>query len=302
MKVNIRGLECFRETIAAGSVTAAARRLGLTQPAASRLLAQLEQQAGFTIFYRENGRLVPTVEARMLLMEVDVALTGLERVAILVDNIGNLRSGHLRIVGQPSFVEGALSRAVATFLQTYPDIHVSIDPRNVESALELVANRSADCGFCKLPVLHQGVQLEKIATCGTVCVLPNGHPLAARDAIGATDLRDEPLVLVGSKGKRTRVEIEAAFARANVPMRVRLETHTVGSACAFAGLGVGIAIVNELMARELVSRGQVLRPFRPVVLHEYAFMTASTAPMSRVTRAFLDHCLSHFGGERSAGP
>ena len=45
MKLNLRSLEAFRETMLSGSATAAAARMGLTQPAVSRLIAQLEQDA-----------------------------------------------------------------------------------------------------------------------------------------------------------------------------------------------------------------------------------------------------------------
>ena len=55
MKLNLRSLEAFRETMLSGSATAAAGRMGLTQPAVSRLIAQLEQDAGFELFYREIG-------------------------------------------------------------------------------------------------------------------------------------------------------------------------------------------------------------------------------------------------------
>ncbi|MGH1560710.1 LysR family transcriptional regulator [Caulobacter segnis] len=46
MKLNLRSLEAFRETMLSGSATAAAGRMGLTQPAVSRLIAQLEQDVG----------------------------------------------------------------------------------------------------------------------------------------------------------------------------------------------------------------------------------------------------------------
>ena len=64
MKLNLRGLEAFRETMQCGSVTAAAARMGMTQPAVSRLIAQLEQEAGFGLFYRDKGRLSPTPNRR----------------------------------------------------------------------------------------------------------------------------------------------------------------------------------------------------------------------------------------------
>ena len=50
LDINFRALRAFHEIVATGSATEAARRMGLTQPAVSRLLAQLEQQIGFALF------------------------------------------------------------------------------------------------------------------------------------------------------------------------------------------------------------------------------------------------------------
>jgi DNA-binding transcriptional LysR family regulator len=80
-------------------------------------------------------------------------------------------------------------------------------------------------------------------------------------------------------------------------MRVRIETHTVGAACAFAKGGSGIAIVSELFARQFVDQSIVLVRFQPDIKHEYAFITAKDATMSRVTQRFYEHCLRYFEPE-----
>ena len=75
---HIKTLEAFREIIQLGSVTSAARALGLSQPAVSRLLAQFETGLGFKLFHRSKGRLLPTSQALLLYEEVDLALQGIE--------------------------------------------------------------------------------------------------------------------------------------------------------------------------------------------------------------------------------
>src|SRR5437763_14570964 len=60
VKLNLRALDAFRHTLQGGSATAAARELGISQPAVSRLLARLEREVGFELFWREKGRLIAT--------------------------------------------------------------------------------------------------------------------------------------------------------------------------------------------------------------------------------------------------
>ncbi|MBU4436232.1 MAG: LysR family transcriptional regulator [Alphaproteobacteria bacterium] len=293
MKLNLRSLEAFRETLLSGSATAAAGRMGLTQPAVSRLIAQLEKDAGFELFYREKGRLSPTPEALMIYEEVDLAFGGLERVGSLIRDIAQFNTGLLKIVAPPSLSEGVLSMILPRFMDRFPKVRVTIDSRSTETARSMVANRTADCGFVKLPLERADISTVVLSASETVCVLPSDHPLAAHEVLSPELLRNAPLVLLGF-GTWTRRQIDDAFRERGVRPEVKLETHTVGSACAFAAQGIGIAIVNDLMAGNFTRDGMTTRVFRPQILHEYAFMTAAMAPMNRLAAALLEEAQTYF--------
>lgn len=290
---NLKSLECFRAIIDLGSATAAAQYLQLTQPGVSRLLRSLEDTAGFELFHRSKGRLIPTAEALTFYKEVDVALQSIDRVSALAKNLKNADFGELTIVSPPSFAESLLSRAIAEFIVNLPHVHVSLNSESVEVAKDMVALRAVDCGFIKLPAEHPGLDCVPLISSGTVCVLPRQHRLASRKKIKVTDLDGEPLILLG-KGRVSRQQIDAAFAAANVTMNVRIETHTIGAACAFARGGTGIAIINEMLGLQYSGKGIVFRRFSPNVPHEYAFMTSTDMPMTRVTQKFLDFCVEYF--------
>lgn len=293
MKLNLRSLEAFRETMLSGSATAAAGRMGLSQPAVSRLIAQLEQDAGFELFYREKGRLTPTPEALRIYEEIDLAFGGLERVDTLVRDLASFNTGILKIVAPPSLSEGVLSTILSRFMARLPNVRVSIDSRSTETARTMVANRTADCGFVKLPLDRSDISTVLLSSSETVCVLPEDHPLTAHEMLTPELLRGEPLVLLGY-GTWTRRQIDDAFRERGVRPEVRLETHTVGSACAFAARGLGVAIVNALLAETFIRPGVTLRTFRPQILHDYAFMTSALAPPSRLASALLEDAQAYF--------
>ncbi|MDP2283781.1 MAG: LysR family transcriptional regulator [Pseudohongiella sp.] len=293
-EMNLKSLECFRAIMQTGSVTAAARQLELTQPGVSRLLRILEVDVGGELFYREKGRLVPTQEAQLLIPEVEIALQSVEHVTELARNLHNANYGELKIVAPPSFSEGLLSSVVSSFIRMYPQVSISLDSHGVETSLKMIALRAVDCGFTKLPIEYPGLVSEPLLEAGTVCVLPAGHDLSARAEITVQDLYQQPLILLG-KGRSFRRDIEQAFAQRNIPMQIRVETHTVGSACALVRGNIGIAIVNEMLARQYAGDALVLRPFRPDIRHQYAFVTSNHAPMTRITRQFLAHCRDLLG-------
>lgn len=297
--MNLRSLECFRAIITSGSATAAARQLGLTQPAVSRLLGVLEASVGFELFHRRKGRLIPTQEALAFHREVDIALQSVDRVSRLARNLKNENFGVLSIVSPPSFAEGILSRVISGFIAEHPGVQVSLDSQSVENARDMVSLRAVDCGFLKLPVDFPGLACEPLLRAGTLCVLPAGHRLSERDYVSVRDLDDEPLVLLG-QGRASRQQIDDAFADAGVRMNVRVETHTVGAACAFARGGTGIAIVNEMLGVQYAGTGIALKRFAPNFVHEYGFMTSADTPMTRVTGRFLEFCKAYFAANQQA--
>jgi DNA-binding transcriptional LysR family regulator len=282
---SLRMLRAFREVVEAGTVTAAARRLKVSQPAVSRMLADLEAELGFPLFYRDRGRLVLTPDGALLREEVGRALGTLERLSSLVRDIGEFRLGELRLVAPPSLAEGVIPEIASRLLARHPGLRLSIDARSVETARTLIADRMVDGGFVKLPVDRGDLRVEPLLHSEAVCVMPNHHPLAAERELTPASIGRASLVLLGH-GRASRNQIEAAFAEAGVRPNVRVETHTIGSACALAARGVGLSIVNGFLARPYLRDGLVTRPFRPRLPQDYALATAADVPPSRLFEAF----------------
>ncbi|MDF2177035.1 LysR family transcriptional regulator [Aliiglaciecola sp. CAU 1673] len=291
--LNLRSLEAFQAILQAGSATAAAKQLGMTQPGISRLLASFEEHVGFQLFYREKSRLVPTEEALALSKEAALILDSAERIGQLAKNLFNSDLGWLKVVAPNSFIAGPLADVVADFLRKHPRVNISLDTHSPASAREIVARRSADCGFIQLPENHPGLVCEPMLQSDTVCALSPEHPLAKKNMIDVSDLRGENLILLG-KGRYTRQQIDNVFFQAKVPMKVRLETHTVAIACTFARRNLGIALVNQMLAQQYADKDLILLPFTPQLTYEYGFITSAHAPMNRLTQAFFEHCRACF--------
>ncbi len=76
MRINLRQIEAFSAAIEFGSATAASEVLHITQPAVSRLIADLERVVGFQQFERRARGLVPTQDAHTLYEEVKRSFVG----------------------------------------------------------------------------------------------------------------------------------------------------------------------------------------------------------------------------------
>ncbi len=264
--MNYRQLETFRAVLDAGSATAAARALGLSQPAVSRQLSQIEEELGLDLFARERGRLVPTAHARALYDEVAYAFEGVERVLNLAAKMRANNTGTLRIAAPYSFCEVLLPRIVARLARSHADLRFAVELGSYEAILAMVAKREADLGILKEPVSHAGVSTLPLIRCDAMCALPRSHRLAALRSLTVEDIAAEPLVLLG-RNTPWRHEIHALFRRAGRVPNVRLDTHSVGAVCGFVANRLGLSIVPALLGAQFADRGIVLRPLAERIEH-----------------------------------
>lgn len=289
---SLRSLTAFHAVLETGSVTAAARKLGLSQPSVSRMLADFEAEIGFQLFHRDRGRLTPTNDGLLLHAEVARALGSMTRVSALIQDIAEYRTGELRVVAPPSLCESLLPDIAARFLGRFPGVRLSIDSRSVETARLLIANRMVDCGFVKLPLDRTDLAAEPLLESEAVCVMAHTHGLASHEGLTPALIGRSPLILLG-QGRSSRIQIEASFADAGVRPNVRVETHTIGSACALAARNIGLTIVNGLLARAYLRDNLIARPLTPRLPQNYAFANAVNTPPSRLAQAFLDETRSY---------
>lgn len=299
-QISVKALRGFHAIVETGSVTAAASILGMTQPAVSRLLAQLEETIGFELFYRDHGRLVPTQDGMLMFDEVELSLNTLERVNSVVRDICEYRCGHLKLVAPPSFSEAVLPDIVAAFCNRFPRVRLTLESPTSEVAKALIASRAVDGGFLRLPLARPDLTFEPVVVSDTVCVMAENHPLARLARLSPAALRGHPLILLGL-GTASRASIEAAFMRDGLRPMAQIEAHTVSAACAFASRGLGIALVNGLLAKGYVRGGAVTRPFDAHLPNEYAFVTSSLSAPTRLAAAFLAETKGYFAQLDMAG-
>src|SRR5438270_8190707 len=91
MRINHRQIEAFRAVFQTGSMTAAGALIGVTQPAISRLIRDLEGEIGWSLFDRSAGKLIPTPAAVALFRELQRSYHGLDRVADAAAQLGRRR-------------------------------------------------------------------------------------------------------------------------------------------------------------------------------------------------------------------
>ncbi len=256
MKIQLRHLLAYRAIMATGSITAATKIINLSQPAISRLLAMLEDELGFKLFYRRGRRLVPTVEGTSFFRRIEGTLSGIDDISSIADDIRLNKQGRLRICGIGPLVFGSyLPDAVARYLHSYPGTQMTLDMRRREDIDEWVASRQTDLGFTLLPVESQAVSSRPLVTVAVVAVIPAGHRLEKRDALTVADFDGETVILP-KPGVRLRQLSDAAFLSHRGGMSVDIETSTALASVHLIAQGVGVGL-SDPFSVSCVDRSRV---------------------------------------------
>jgi DNA-binding transcriptional LysR family regulator len=283
--LNTRQLEALAAVIETGTVTAAATRLRVTQPAVSNLIANLERATGLVLFRRERKRLQPTAEARILYAEIEKIFHGASHIARVASEIRALRSGSITIASLPSFGLHELPRIIAEFIKARPNINIILQVRDSPKVVEWAIAQQIDLGISKLGSDHPAVRSELLIETSGVCVLPNGHRLADSDLIKPADLEGERFVSLGWED-RSRHLIDQVFDRAGVTRQLPVETQLSEVACSFVENGTGVSIVDEFTAQEFSKRGALqARRFSPDISFDIRLLW----PAFRAPSLILEH-------------
>lgn len=287
VRLNHRQLEAFRAIMQTGMVTRAADLLNVTQPAISRLLADLEHAVGFPLFERAKGRLFPTVEAKLLIVEIERSFSGLEKISRFAEGIRQFEHGSLNIASMPSMGLGFLPRVIARFAEDHPKVRFRLWTQSSPDVLESIATQQYDLGFVTEFVEHAAVRVEPWLHATLCCVLRPDHRLAHAETIRVVDLRGERFVSLGPE-MGTRQRINMAFENAHVPMNLVIESQLSATICAFVRAGAGVALVDPISAGEFLDLGLVAKPFEPAIPYEYNLLLPVHRSRSRLVEPFLE--------------
>ena len=170
--LTFRQIEAFRAMMTCGTTTRAAEIMRISQPAVSRLLAEIEHAVRLKLFDRGKGRIRPTAEAYMFYEEVQRAFVGLDRLHFAAENIRSFSSGTLRIASLPALGHAFLPRAIAAFRRRYPGSSILLNIRSSEAVKDLVKSGQFDVGFAADEISVTGVRSEVFTSPAAVCVVP----------------------------------------------------------------------------------------------------------------------------------
>lgn len=252
-------LRAFIVMVESGSLTAAARKLGVTQPTVSRQLQCLEELSGSTLLRRDTHRMSLTEPGHRLLADARALLSLAEEAEQRLRQDQGSVEGGLKIFSTIDFGQTMVARLIASFLQAHPG--VTIDLAYSNRPLRMI-EEGCDAGIIAGALTDDGVVAKPLG------MITRGL-FAAPELLGGRampshpeDLRDWPWMALASAqfGGAKEVRLRSSGGEENrLPIRPRLTAEGVTSLREAARMGLGVMVLPEWMAEEDLISGRLIR-------------------------------------------
>lgn len=272
-----------------------------SQPQISRLIAQLEEIVGFSLFNRSGSRLAVTADGASYFEDVERMFAGLGALETRASDIRSFRDGRLRVASMPRLGATLLTAAVVSFKHDHPEVMVSVHSGTASAVQSWIRSGACDLGVVMQYRPLADVAVQPLATSDCVAILPRSHPLAARERLAPEDFRDEPFISF-PVGNPFRDRVDEVFETRGVSRRIVAEADLGASVCALVGSGMGVSILNPLAARQEFAQHDIaILPFSPGIRFETVLVFPPYAPTSRLVEIFSGHVRALAREEFSAG-
>lgn len=256
----LKHIEAFSAVISTGSISGAARQLGVSQPAVSQLIKALETAVGAPLFVRRNGAIFPTSRAENLREEAVDLLAHLDRFQA---QLSHQRTGHLSTIrfSASMSVTGELLPAVLSKISALnPDLKYYVSSVPLSSMVNSLVQGHIDFAFHTRRLEHPSLHNDLLVEAPQVAIMAKDHPLAHQASISVQDLNGCRLI--------TSTKSDPSYHFFNdLWQREKIATHTVLQS-PFASFAIqmvqpmrAITFNNEIMAKSVIARtpGLVMR-------------------------------------------
>jgi DNA-binding transcriptional LysR family regulator len=242
--LNLDQLATFVEVIERGSFSAAADRLGLTQPAVSLQIRQLEKRLGVRLIERVGRRAQPTPAGTELLVHARAIADAVTAAQESVVPYAKGTLGRVRIGTGATACIHFLPAVLRDLRRRFPRLEIVISTGNATDMLRQLEDNVVDLGLVTLPAPGRMFDVTPLLEDEFVVLSSPGGPQLPRLAT-AKVLAGQPLVLY-EPGAQTRRIVDEWFAASGFSIRPTMELGSVEAMKELVGAGLGIGIVPRM--------------------------------------------------------
>lgn len=254
--MNLNQLRIFAEVADAGSITRAARRLKVSQPAVSKQISELEERLGVMLFDR-GARGVQLTQAGRALEAHARRIFAVEKAAEdELAEMAGLTRGRLSIGASTTIGSYLIPAVFGRFRRLHPSVKLELEIANTAVIQAALLEGRLDLGLTEGFVPSTALSVEHVASDEMVLVVGRNHPLATVETISARQLLHVPFIL-RERGSGTRDVIEASLAQLDIELEPTMALGSTEAVKNAVAAGLGVAMVSKLTVELELATGRL---------------------------------------------
>lgn len=271
--INLYQLQSFMTVISEGSMTGAADKLFLTQPAISQQIRNLEEELGVELLVRGVRQVRPTLQGEVLFDYAKRILQMAGQAEVAVRAMGAELKGTLRIGTLNSLGVNLMSPIVGRLLKHNPKLSLTIDYALGEDLIKLF--KKGDLDAIILPEIEAQYKLslpeadKKFLMKEEMWLVGSGRETEIPPKIEIKDIHKYPLIFFSREFPRFNEDLEKALSAANVDFNPAFESPNVGTLKRVIESGLGWGFLPAQSIKKQVRMGRLSR----VLVHELNYET-----------------------------
>jgi DNA-binding transcriptional LysR family regulator len=282
--LNLDQLRTFADVVALKSFSAAAARLGISQPAVSLQVRGLEQRFGVKLIERVGRRVVPTAAGAEFLARTRVVEAALDAIAEAMLPHAAGTAGRVRLGTGATACIYLLPPLLRELRQKFPALEIVVSTGNTPDMLRAIEENRIDLGLLTLPAGGRALEVRPVLDDEFVLIAPRAMRLPRE--INAAALATLPLVQY-EPGANTRRVLDEWALRAGVPLKSVMELGSVEAMKELVGAGLGCSVLPRMALRAREQRQFVMRSVKPKLYRKLALVLRRDKPLTKGLREVI---------------
>lgn len=243
--MNLNHLAIFHAIVEEKSLTGAARRLLISQPAVSKQLRQFEKSLGVQLLNRRPRGVQPTEAGALLAFYAARLFALVEESQHAIAELRGLQRGRLRVGASTTIGVYLLPQLFVRFRAAHPGVQLQLEIAGSDALAARLLNGSIDTALTEGVISNDLVESEAFMIDRLVAIAPYKHPLARKRSITASLLCRQPFV-VRETGSGTQSLVERSLAQRNLSVNIAMSLGSTEAIKRAVESGVGVAVVSSL--------------------------------------------------------
>jgi DNA-binding transcriptional LysR family regulator len=286
--MDLRQISYFVALFEEGSVTRAAQRMNVVQPALSMQIAKLERELGQRLFERRPKAMVPTAAGRTLHRLVHPIQRDVAEARAVMARLSQTVSGRVTAGILSSLSMSVIPNVLVRFAAAYPEVELSLADGYSSTFIEGVGAGTLDLAVINRPARRLGLVIAPLLDEEMVVVGGRHTPLPVPLPLRMADLAALNLVLPSTR-HGLRLELDRRVAAADVTLSPKLELDLPPAIADFVARSTSFTVLPSIAVSRQLADGS-LRAYRivaPRIARELVIIHHPRNPLSHAAQLFI---------------